>query len=192
MDREDAKRKLTKPLEILGRYKYVLLVVALGAALLAWPGSRKPGGSSPGSALPEAGSAVPAGRENLADTERAMEEILGKISGVGRVDVMLTLHSGGELVLAQDTSLRYSGPTQNPDSYERTSDTVSGTDGVVVTQEKYPLYRGALVVCEGGGSDSVRLQVVEAVAALTGLGADRIAVVQWSAASGGGGANSNN
>ena len=42
MDREDAKRKLTKPLEILGRYKYVLLVVALGAALLAWPGSRKP------------------------------------------------------------------------------------------------------------------------------------------------------
>lgn len=192
MDREDAKRKLTKPLEILGRYKYVLLVVALGAALLAWPGSRKPGGASPGSALPEAGSAAPAGRENLADTERAMEEILSKISGVGRVDVMLTLHSGGELVLAQDTSLRYSGPTQNPDSYERTSDTVSGTGGVVVTQEKYPLYRGALVVCEGGGSDGVRLQVVEAVAALTGLGADRIAVVQWSAASGGGVSNSGN
>ncbi len=189
MDREDAKRKLTKPLEILGRYKYVLLVVALGAALLAWPGSRKPGGSSPDSALPEAGSAAPAGRENLADTERAMEEILSKISGVGRVDVMLTLHSGGELVLAQDTSLRYSGPTQNPDTYERTSDTVSGTGGVVVTQEKYPLYRGALVVCEGGGSDGVRLQ---AVAALTGLGADRIAVVQWSAASGGGVSNSGN
>ena len=121
-----------------------------------------------------------------------MEEILSKISGVGRVDVMLTLHSGGELVLAQDTSLRYSGPTQNPDSYERTSDTVSGTGGVVVTQEKYPLYRGALVVCEGGGSDGVRLQVVEAVAALTGLGADRIAVVQWSAASGGGVSNSGN
>ena len=113
-----------------------------------------------------------------------MEEILCKISGVGMVDVMLTLHSGGELVLAQDTSLRYSGPTQNPDSYERTSDTVSGTGGVVVTQEKYPLYRGALVVCEGGGSDSVRLQVVAAVSALTGLGADRIAVVRWSEAPG--------
>ena len=76
MDREDAKRKLTKPLEILGRYKYVLLVVALGAALLAWPGSRKPGGSSPGSALPEAGSAAPAGRENLADTERDRKSVV--------------------------------------------------------------------------------------------------------------------
>lgn len=182
MDREDAKRKLTKPLEILGRYKYALLVVALGAALLAWPGSRRT--ASPGGDAPEAGPAVPSGREELAETERAMEEILGKISGVGQVDVMLTLHSGGELVLAQDTSLRYSGPTQNPDAYERRADTVSGADGVVVTQEKYPLYRGALVVCEGGGSDSVRLQVVAAVSALTGLGADRIAVVQWTAAPG--------
>ena len=143
MDREDAKRKLTKPLELLGRYKYVLLVVALGAALLAWPGTGGAGASPAPETTPETGPA--AGREDLAETERAMEEILCKISGVGMVDVMLTLHSGGELVLAQDTSLRYSGPTQNPDSYERTSDTVSGTGGVVVTQEKYPLYRGALV-----------------------------------------------
>ena len=182
MDREDAKRKLTKPLELLGRYKYVLLVVALGAALLAWPGTGGAGASPAPETTPETGPA--AGREDLAETERAMEEILCKISGVGMVDVMLTLHSGGELVLAQDTSLRYSGPTQNPDTYERTSDTVSGTGGVVVTQEKYPLYRGALVVCEGGGSDSVRLQVVAAVSALTGLGADRIAVVRWSEAPG--------
>ena len=29
-----------------------------------------------------------------------MEKILAEISGVGRVDVMLTLHSGSELVLA--------------------------------------------------------------------------------------------
>ena len=108
-----------------------------------------------------------------------MEEILSKISGVGRVDVMLTLHSGAELVLAQDASLRYSGSAQSPDSYERSTDTVTGSDGVVVTQERYPQYRGDLVVCDGGGSDAVRLQVVSAVTALTGLGADRIAVVRW-------------
>lgn len=115
----------------------------------------------------------------LRATEEAMEEILSKISGVGRVDVMLTLHSGAELVLAQDASLRYSGSAQSPDSYERSTDTVTGSDGVVVTQERYPQYRGALVVCDGGGSDAVRLQVVSAVSALTGLGADRIAVVLW-------------
>ena len=50
--------------------------------------------------------------------------------------------------------------------------------GVVVTRETYPQYRGALVVCEGGGNDAVRLQVVSAVSALTGLGADKISICQ--------------
>jgi stage III sporulation protein AG len=35
------------------------------------------------------------------------------------------------------------------------------------------------VVCQGGGSAEVRLAVTEAVAALTGLPADRVAVAKW-------------
>ena len=58
MDREDAKRKLTKPLELLGRYKYVLLVVALGAALLAWPGTGGAGASPAPETTPETGPAA--------------------------------------------------------------------------------------------------------------------------------------
>ena len=108
-----------------------------------------------------------------------MEEILGRIQGVGRVDVMLTLQSGSELVLAEDASLRYSGSTEAPTDYQRTSEPVVADGSVVVRQERYPQYRGALVVCDGGGSDGVRLRVMEAVAALTGLGSDRIAVVPW-------------
>ena len=163
---------LKKVAGVLGRYKYVLLVAALGTLLLLWPTERKDGAAAPADTSPAAGT-------DLAETEKAMEDILGKINGVGRVEVMLTLHSGGERVLAQDSSLRYSGSAQSPDSYERSSQPVTDAGGVVVTQEKYPQYRGALVVCDGGGSDAVRLQVVEAVSALTGLGSDRIAVVKW-------------
>ena len=82
-------------------------------------------------------------------------------------------------MLAQDTSLRYSGSVQSPDSYERSAQPVTDAGGVVVTQETYPQYRGALVVCQGGGSAEVRLAVTEAVAALTGLPADRVAVAKW-------------
>ena len=168
-----------KPLEVLGRYKYVLMVVALGALLLAWPQRTKDsGGISAAQETQEQSQ-----REELAELETAMEEILGKISGVGRVEVMLTLQSGSEKVLASDSSLQYSGSAQAPDDYNRSTETVivsgGGDDSVVVTQERCPQYRGALVVCEGGGSDTVRLQVTEAVAALTGLGPDRIAVVRW-------------
>lgn len=188
MERDEGKRKLTKPLAALGRYKYALLVAALGAALLLWPeGEAASGGGESG---PAAQSST-AGENAAGEMEEAMEAILAKISGVGRVDVMLTLQSGSELVLAADTALRYSGSTQAPDDYDRSSETVTvsggggGTD-VVVTQERYPQYRGALVVCDGGGNDAVRLQVVEAVSALTGLGSDRIAVVKWQAAAAGG------
>ena len=176
MANEEGKRKLTAPLAALNKYKYVLLVAAIGAVLLLWPGTKPEEKSAPAESGPSNGG------EDLKKTEAAMEEILGKISGVGRVDVMLTLQSGSELVLAEEGSLRYSGDSRSPDNYERTNQPITDSGGVVVTQEMYPRYRGALVVCDGGGSDSVRLQIISAVSALTGLGSDRIAVVKWGAA----------
>ena len=169
-------RKGVGILKALSRYKYVILVAVIGILLLIWPVSEKT----------ETTVSVPAvseGGDSLREQEREMEAILSKVNGVGRVDVMLTLQSGTELVLASNSSLRYSGSPHNPDDYDRSSETVtvsggSGSD-VVVTQEKSPQYRGALVVCDGGDNDAVRLQIIEAVAALTGLGSDRIAVVRW-------------
>lgn len=172
---EAGKKWLSKPLQALGRYKYVLLVAVLGAALLLWPQGEKKEGEV---------RSTGGGAGSVAETEQAMEAILSKISGVGRVDVMLTLESGGELVLAQDSTLRYSGNAQAPEDYQRSSDTVKDAGGVVVTREEYPRYRGALIVCDGGGNDAVRLEVIAAVSALTGLGADKISVVRWQAADG--------
>ena len=174
MDRTDGKR--LNIVQALGRYKYVILVAALGAVLLAWPRQ-------------ETDTAVEttvqhlSGESEVEKLEKKMEEILSKMNGVGRVDVLLTLESGGELVLATDSSLRYSGSPQNPDDYNRSNETVTvsggnGTD-VVVTQEKSAKFRGALIVCDGGDNDRVRLKIIEAVCALTGLGSDRVAVVRW-------------
>lgn len=161
---------------VFGRYKYVIAVAALGVVLLLWPWQEKEETVQP-AVQPTAGSS------DIAELEEKMEKILSKISGVGRVDVLLTLESGGELVLATDSTLRYSGSPQNPDNYDRSSETVTvsggnGTD-VVVTQERSAKFRGALIVCDGGDNDKVRLKIVEAVCALTGLGADRVAVVRW-------------
>ena len=174
MDREDGKR--LNIIQALGRYKYALAVAALGAVLLLWP--RQDAGVQTHTAVQHTIS------ENDIDAlEKKMEDILSKMNGVGRVDVLLTLESGEELVLATDSTLRYSGSPQNPDDYDRSNETVTvsggnGTD-VVVTQQRSAKFRGALVVCDGGDNDRVRLKIVEAVCALTGLGADRVAVVRW-------------
>ena len=55
---------------------------------------------------------------------------------------------------------------------------LSGDEPVVVRNVS-PAYRGALVVCTGGGNAEVKLAVTQAVTALTGLSADRVTVAQW-------------
>ena len=164
------------------RYKYAALVALIGAGLLLWPTL---GGREEISSRQESGSEVSgSGSGRDAETvQRELEEILGAMSGVGQVKVMLTVDSDGERQLAQDTQLSYSGDTAAPEDYSRKSETVlldgSSGDGTVVVRRTYPTYRGALVVCQGGGSAEVRLAVTEAVAALTGLPADRVAVAKW-------------
>ena len=171
------KEKTKGARRIWDRYKYAALVALAGAGLLLWPVLE--GESPPRESRWEAETVQPGSQ----DIQREMEEILGTMDGVGQVKVMLTADSDGERQLAQDTLLSYSGETAAPEDYSRKSETVlldgSGGDETVVVKRTYPTYRGALVVCQGGGSAEVRLAVTEAVSALTGLPMDRITVAKW-------------
>ena len=166
------KWKLEGVQKLWDRYKYAALVALIGAVLLLWPsGTARTDGTS---------RAETAESGNI---QAELEEILGTIQGVGQVRVMLTGDSGGARQLGQDTELTYSGATEAPEDYSRRSETVlvdvGSNDEVVVTRQVYPTYRGALVVCQGGDQAAVKLAVTEAVAALTGLTADRITVAKW-------------
>ena len=73
------------------KYKYVGLVVLAGIVLMVLPA----GTSAPDPQKDSSGF-------SLEDTERRMEELLGRMDGVGRVQVMLTLKNGSSLELAED------------------------------------------------------------------------------------------
>lgn len=157
--------------ELLNRNKFVLLVILAGAVLLLLPGLPGDGQAAERSAQAEE---APFQVEAL---EARMEDALSRISGVGEVRVVLTLQSSPRRILAQDTQ-----STVEADSTDAALTTVvlsgGGTEETVTLQQISPQYQGALVVCSGGGNPSVRLQVVEAVSALTGLGADHISVCE--------------
>lgn len=159
-----------------GRYRYASLVILAGAVLLVWPwGSADAGGDGDRPAMGQAQSA--------ADEEEQMRQILSRIEGVGKLELMLTAERTDGRELARDTELSYSGETAAPDDYDRRSTTVivsgsGGGDEPVSTAQLGPVYRGALVVCQGAGDAAVRLAVIQAVSALTGLGSDRITVVK--------------
>ena len=147
----------------------MFLLIGVGVLLLLVPTSHSKENSSAVVLNTEEDFSVEALEEKL-------EHILAQIEGAGQVNVMLTAESGMKRIFAQDGWLE-----QENGSIQRESETVvissgTGTQETVLVQQIYPQFQGALVVAEGGGDPSVRLNLTEAVAALTGLGADKISV----------------
>ena len=158
------KEKITL---FLRQYRYVILIVAVGFVLMTLPTGKAESKNSEISIIqPES------------DAQTQLEQILTQIRGVGRVQVMLTVAAGEQTM------------------YEFNEDRSDDTDGysvrretVIITNENRaqqgliqqvipPIYRGAIVVCQGGDQPSVQLAVVEAVSDVTGLTADKISVLK--------------
>ncbi len=169
-------RELTGPWgkklrEALKNYKYVLLVILTGALLLSLPALGKEDGNKTASAANDS-----AAEFDLTDMEKKVADALSQISGAGKVTVVLTVKAGTRQILAQDSK---SSLKDGDDQMENTTVVVnkgSGYQEAVAVQAIYPQFQGALVVCTGGGDPAVKLKLVEAVSALTGLGSDKISI----------------
>ena len=170
MEWKDKKGTLTG---LWDKYKGIILILAVGLLLLSWPTKDQ---------TAQITEEMSVGWETLEETEKRMERLLEQIEGVGHLSLMLTLESSERQELTADTELSYRGETAAPDEYSRKTETVIVStdrgDAPVVAYRISPVYRGAVVVCQGAENAGVRLAVTQAVAALTGLGSDRIMVIQ--------------
>ena len=161
--------------ELWKKYRFAALIVLAGVVLMLLPTRRSTASAA------EKGVSSAEESFSLSRTEERMEAILGQMEGVGKLRVMLTLAEGPRLLLASDSdvSTEAGGGVTRSRLEPLTVNRGSGTQEVVVTHQLYPVYLGAMVVCQGADSSAVRLAVTEAVAALTGLSSDRISVVKW-------------
>lgn len=147
------------------RWKYILLVVLVGVILLLIP-SGENGGAT------QQSDPMCAETFDLEKMERKLEHALSRIQGAGEVTVVLTLKEGSRQVPARDTQV--SDSTQSSTTVVISQG--SGNERIVTLQSVYPKYQGALVVCTGGGDARVKLELLEAMRALTGLSAERISI----------------
>ena len=176
--KENSVKTVQGLLPLAAKYKYVLLMIAVGAGLMLLPpfGGEKLGAETAGAA--QAGY-------SLQQIQGEMERLLSETEGVGKARVMLTAASGSRYLYQENREISSSGSAEAPEEYSASAETVllnrsgSGQEALR-TQEIYPDYIGALVVCDGAGNPGTVLKVKEAVAALTGLGTDRISVVKRS------------
>jgi len=151
---------------IAEKNKYVLIVLLVGLFIILWP----VGGST------EEAAPIPVQADHplafsLEEKELRIAEALSRIEGAGEVIVVLSLRTSleQEVAVDEDTAGRRETVTIS---------TGAGTQSEVTLRYRFPEFRGALVVSEGASDASVRLQITQAVASLTGLGTDRITVTQ--------------
>ena len=152
--------------KLILKNKFVFLVLGIGILLMLLPigGSKTESSADP--------------KHTMQNTEPSLEyrlsEILGKIYGAGRVEVLLTYRSGEETVYQEDSKVS---------AEDHSLDTVIVTDSGrsqtgLIRQKNPPVCLGALVVCQGADDPQVKLSVVDAVSKITGLGANQISVVK--------------
>ena len=167
------KQRLAPWLDKLKRYRYAGLVILLGAALMLLPGrSRQQAAAGSAAAAPASPAAGPV---QQADLCRQMEQILGQIDGAGTVSCLITCREGARTVYQTDT-IQSSGGEVRVSTVLASSG--SGTEAAVVAGQTAPVYQGVVVVCDGAASARLRLEITQAVSALTGLSSDKIAVVK--------------
>ena len=110
--------------------------------------------------------------------EAELKALLEKVSGVGSVEVMITLEDDGEDIVLRDSSGEISSEADASRSSSSTS-AVEGSNGdPYVVRNVKPQIKGVVVACEGGGDPEVALKISEAVQALFGLPAHKIVVLE--------------
>ena len=158
MDMESGKQEL---ITVIKKYRYVLLVVLLGVFLMLIPQDSQDAPENMQQQVPP-----------VQDLEEELTVILSQISGVGKTSVLLTELSGSDTIYQTDTGQNQSHvDTVIVMNRER-------EETGLVKQILPPVYKGALVVCQGGDNAQVRLAVVHAVRSVTGLSSDCITVLK--------------
>ena len=166
MDRDTVKSKF---LAAVKKYRYAGIVILIGILFMALPTGTKDNTPSQTASAPQT---------PITTLEERLSSLLSQVSGAGNVQVILTMSSGEETLYQanEDVSTQENGMTTK-------TDTVTVTDAQryesgLIRQVNPPVYKGAVIVCQGADNAAVRLAIVDAVGKATGLGADKISVLK--------------
>lgn len=121
--------------------------------------------------------------------EKKLEDILTKISGVGKVQVLVT-YSESSSVVAMRNETRSTSKTEENDSaggtrkvelIDENKEIIVDSDNNPITEKiTMPKVEGAIILAEGGDNATIKANIVQAVSAVTGLATHKIQVFKMS------------
>ena len=122
------------------------------------------------------------------DLETKLENILSKINGVGKANVMITYSESTQVIPIYNKKEKTSNTDESDsgggkrkveeiDSSEEVVYTDSTGKGEIATQKTVsPKIEGAIIICEGANDSNVKTSIIQAVEAATGLATHKIQV----------------
>ena len=159
---------MEKFVNLFKQYRYGFLILLLGVGLMLLPTGD--GAKQEAPSTTEISEPV--------SLEDRLAQILSRMEGVGKTEVMLTWEVGEQtLYETKEDSLISDTSEQFRREPVIITDSARQEQGLI-QQVISPVYRGAIIVCQGGGSPAVKLAIVEAVSDVTGLSADKITVLK--------------
>ncbi len=117
--------------------------------------------------------------------EVRLEKILSQISGVGKVDVMITYETGKEIIPAfdiQENNERREekdaagGIVLNTSKDSSRSVVTVNNQDLLILKEIKPRVKGVIIVAEGAGNLVIRNNIINAASAVFDIPVDRIVV----------------
>lgn len=181
--KQRAKEWLKKTGPLIDKFKYPALILLLGLFLMLLPGKKAETADSPETVEETVSMQEPTAwteEDYRCKLEQELAAILSQIDGAGQVQVMLTLKSSAAVQYQSDYDT-VSQPAEGSASTKQSTVILSrgsAYDEAAVVKTEYPVFHGALIVSEGADNAMVRLALENAVAALLGLGTDKITVVK--------------
>ena len=119
------------------------------------------------------------------DLEKRLENILSKISGVGKVSVLITYSESSSLVPIYNVNLSSSiveekdtsGGTRTTETENNQKDVVTDGNSEVITEKvTMPKVEGAIITAQGAEDVKVKSNIISAVEAVTGIATHKIQV----------------
>lgn len=165
MDVKALLKKAAKPME---KYKYVILVLIIGLALMLLPSRTNTDNIRIKNSE----------QETVIPLNEQIAALLTKVEGAGKVEVMLSIETGEEILYQSDEDIN-TGEQTNTSRKETVVITDSERNEIgLIKQTNPPNYLGAIVVCQGADSPRVQLALCDAVSKITGLSSDRISILK--------------
>lgn len=120
------------------------------------------------------------------DLEARLEDILSNMNGVGKVKVLITYNETEEIIPVYNKTdkkstineVDSSGGTRVTEESDTSQEVVFENEKIITQKTISPKIEGAIITAEGANNSQIKINIIQAVEAATGLATHKIQVFE--------------